>query len=159
MTVNNPGADPLSFTTALHTYFRVHDVSGAKLLGLAGCSYDDNSLAGGGKNELQEEEHVTFTAEVDRVYGSTPTEAFIVDGERVVKVLKMGFADAVVWNIGADRADALKDLAAGEWKKYVCYEAAAINKPVKLAPNATWTAGQTFTRLTAAELPREECKA
>eukprot|EP00965_Chrysotila_dentata_P249795 6209077-Pleurochrysis_carterae.AAC.8 len=28
----------------------------------------------------------------------------------------------VVWNIGAERAPGLKDLAPGEWKQYVCYE-------------------------------------
>ena len=44
--------------------------------------------------------------EVDRVYLNTPSEAFIVDepAGSALKILKMGFADAVVWNIGKERA-------------------------------------------------------
>jgi D-hexose-6-phosphate mutarotase len=34
----------------------------------------------------------------------------------------MGFPDAVVWNIGSERAGGLKDLGAGEWENYVCCE-------------------------------------
>ena len=65
----------------------------------------------------------------------------------------MGFPEAVVWNIGERRAGELKDLGPGEWKSYVCYEAATIAKPVKLAPNMSWTGGQTFTRLASSAVP------
>ena len=36
------------------------------------------------------------------MYLSAPAEAYIVDekADKAIKVLKMGFADAVVWNIG-----------------------------------------------------------
>jgi len=156
MTVSNPGTDPLSFTTALHTYFKVSDVASTKLLGLGGIKYEDNSLAGGGKETVQESAEVGFPAEVDRIYYGAPSEAYIVDGDRAIKVLKMGFADAVVWNIGAERAPGLKDLAPGEWKQYVCYEAAAIVSPIKLSPNTSWTAGQSFTRISPSDVP-EQC--
>jgi len=162
ITVRNPaaaGSDPLEFTTALHTYFRVDNLAVSRLVGLSGTSYVDNSLAGGGKEETQGDEPVAFEAEVDRVYAAAPAVAHLVDGKRAIKVLKMGFPDAVVWNIGEARASGLTDLGAGEWKGYVCYEAAAINQPVKLAPNASWTAGQTFTRMAATEVPSPECKA
>jgi len=34
-------------------------------------------------------------------------------GDKAIRILKMGFADAVVWNIGSERAGGLKDLGAG----------------------------------------------
>ena len=63
----------------------------------------------------------------------------------------MGFPDAVTWNIGAQKASSLKDLAPGEWERYVCLEAALVGKPYSLAPNASYTAGQTF--VAGSELP------
>ena len=44
----------------------------------------------------------------------------------------MGLADAVVWNIGEAKSAEMKDLGAGEWRKYVCVEAAQIGSPVKV---------------------------
>ncbi len=97
----------------------------------------------------QEEPHLTLQGEVDRVYLGAPSEAYVIDGTCAIKVLKMGLPDAVVWNIGEAKAGGLKDLAAGEWKQYVCYEAAAAGKSVMVEPKASWAAGQTFTRMGA----------
>ena len=97
----------------------------------------------------QEEPHLTLQGEVDRVYLGAPSEAYVIDGTCAIKVLKMGLPDAVVWNIGEAKAGGLKDLATGEWKRYVCFEAAAAGKSVKVGPKASWAAGQTFTRMGA----------
>ena len=48
-------------------------------------------------------------------------------------------------DIGGEKAPTFKDLAPGEWKKYVCLEAALIGKPYALAPSTSYCAGQTFT--------------
>ena len=48
----------------------------------------------------QEEKHLALEGEVDRVYLGTPAEAYVIDGARATRVLKMGLPDAVVWNIG-----------------------------------------------------------
>ena len=69
------------------------------------------------------------------------------------------FPEAVVWNIGKERAGGLKDLGAGEWEKYVCYEAATIAKPVKVAKGASWTGGQTFSKVPLSALPKPKAKA
>ena len=42
--------------------------------------------------------------------------------DRAIKVLKMGFPDAVTWNIGEAKGGGMKDLGAGEWDSYVCLE-------------------------------------
>lgn len=153
MMVLNTGAAELKFTGALHTYLRCDDVGKVKLQGLQGVTYEDNAEGKGGSKQPQDEPHLSLAGEVDRVYISSPAEAYIIDGARAVKVLKMGFPDAVVWNIGGAKSVGLKDMGAGEWKQYVCYEAAAIDKAVVVPANNSWAAGQTFTRLKSADVP------
>jgi len=155
--INTSDKETMEFTTALHTYFRCPKVADVKLLGLQGVTYEDSTKAR--EKAVQEEEELSIEGEVDRVYLNTPSEAYIVDkpNGRALKILKMGFEDAVVWNIGAERAGGLKDLGAGEWQNYVCYEAAKIGKPAKLGPKTSWTAGQTFTRLPLSALPTPSC--
>ena len=58
----------------------------------------------------------------------------------------------MTWNIGGEKAPSLKDLAAGEWAKYVCLEAALIGKPHSLVAGASFSMGQTF--VAGAELPK-----
>jgi len=154
MTVLNSGDAPMEFTTALHTYFRVPKVGAITLQGLQGLTYEDSVKAR--DKFTQEEENLPIVGEVDRVYFNAPAEAYIVDegSGKALKILKMGFADAVVWNIGDARAGGLKDLGKGEWEHYVCYEAATIGTPAKLAPKTSWTAGQTFSKLPLSALPK-----
>ncbi len=123
-----------------------------RIAGLQGIEYED--AVASGTLATQHEEELEIRGEVDRVYRGAPADAYLIDGERAVRVLKMGFPDAVVWNIGEERAPGIGDLAAGEWQRYVCYEAAAIGKPVKLAPSSSWRAGQTFFAIKASEVPR-----
>ena len=153
MMVLNTGAAELKFTGALHTYLACENVEAIKLQGLQGVTYEDNAEGKGGAKQPQDEPHLTMAGEVDRVYINNPAEAYIIDGARAVRVLKMGFPDAVVWNIGEAKSAGLKDMGAGEWRKYVCYEAAAIDKAVSVPANNSWAAGQTFTRLKSADVP------
>lgn len=155
LSVMNAGNEPLEFTTALHTYFAVDAVGAAEVRGLEGLTYDDSVAARTGLVEA--EGAVSFGGEVDRIYYGAPAEMYVVGtptdrgGGRAVRVLKMGFADAVAWNIGEARAGGLADLGPGEWAKYVCLEAALIGRPAQLAPNCSWAAGQTFTSIAAEE--------
>lgn len=153
LTVMNPGEKPLEFTTALHTYFRL-PAPGCSVRGLQGLTFEDSTK--GGALAVQEEADLPIEGEIDRVYPATPSEAYLLSGQRAIKVIKMGFPDAVVWNIGAARAPELKDLGTDEWKEYVCFEAGAIAKPVKVAPNMSWTGGQTFTSLPASDVPKPQ---
>jgi len=160
LTVINSGEKEMEFTGALHTYFAA-DPTRAVIRGLAGATYDDS--VAGTEGTQSTDDQVAFTGEVDRIYYATSKALYVVDGERAIKVLKMGFPDAVVWNIGSEKASSLKDLGEGEWSKYVCLEAAVIGKPAKLAPATSWTAGQTFSTMTAAaaavELSEAKAKA
>jgi len=149
LSVLNTGTEPLSFTAALHTYFRVADVRGVSLHGLGGLRYEDNTRANA--VETQPEGPLSIAGEVDRVYLDAPAEAHIVDGASAIKVLKLGFPDAVLWNIGERAAGGIKDLAPGEWQHYLCYEAGAVAKPATVPASASWTGGQTFSCVDACD--------
>ena len=155
LTITNPGEAPIEFTGALHTYFCAEHAGCVQAHGLEGCTFE-NSAAGGGM-ETQSTALLGFEGEVDRIYYQTPPELHLLNlsAGRHMKVLKMGFPDAVAWNIGKAKAPTLKDL--DNFEKYVCLEAGLIGKPYSLPPNASYTAGQTFTA--GVEMPKGKKKA
>jgi len=73
-------------------------VATVRVQGLQGLRYEDSTK--GSAVATQEEKHLALEGEVDRVYLGTPAEAYVIDGARATRVLKMGLPDAVVWNIG-----------------------------------------------------------
>ncbi|CAE8719613.1 unnamed protein product [Polarella glacialis] len=142
MHVVNNSDDPMTFTTALHTYFAVSDVTTVKVSGLQGLKFEDSTK--GGEVSEQADEQLMIRGEVDRVYLDTPEEMLITDGDTAISVKKSGFPDSVVWNIGEEKAAGMSDLGAGEWRRYLCVEAGAIGTPVVVEPGAAWVAEQRF---------------
>ena len=138
--VANTGDASLTFTSALHTYLRVDDVSDAAIDGLGGVRYQDNTA--GLAVSTQAEPTLRIAGEVDRVYMEAPGAITLREPARVRVVRAEGFPDAVVWNPGADRARALADLEPDGWRHFVCVEAAAVARPVTLAPGARWDGRQ-----------------
>jgi len=144
--VTNSGPEAMEFTFALHTYFAVEDVSGARVEGLQGCRYLDSLR---GRTECTEaEEAVTFGQEVDRIYLDTPSdgELRVVDGAggRAVRIRKHNLPDAVVWNPWEEKSRGMGDFGDDEYHRMVCVEAGAIQPPVRLEAGATWWARQTL---------------
>jgi glucose-6-phosphate 1-epimerase len=142
VTVTNTGGGPLSFTSALHSYFRLEDVRAAAVEGLGGTRYRDSGA--GGDERVDREERLTIAGEIDRVYLDAPDRLILRDGSRSVEILSGGFPDVVVWNPGATRAATLPDLEPDAYRRMLCIEAAAIGRPVGLVPGAAWTGRQTL---------------
>ena len=142
---HNQGAEPMTFTTALHTYFKVADASKARVEGLKGTKYLDSLK----KREKFDEtgDAVTFAEEVDRIYLATPDALQIVDptGGKTVTLAKTGLPDAVVWNPWVDKSRATGDLGDEDYKEMVCVEAAAIDTPVVVHAGETWTCRQKLS--------------
>ena len=110
MKVANTGVEPMTFTTALHTYFRCTDATAAKVTGLKGASYLDSLNERVRREEANE--FVSFNEEVDRIYLST-TDTLAVDdvaGSRSVRITKKNLPDAVVWNPWIEKSKATGDL-------------------------------------------------
>ena len=144
LSVTNEGSAPMSFTTALHTYFKVRDATAARVEGLKGTQYLDSLKARETFDETGDA--VTFSEEVDRIYLSTPDELAVVDpsGGKTVTLVKRNLPDAVVWNPWVDKSKATGDLGDEDYKEMVCVEAAAIQHPVVVAPAETWSCSQTL---------------
>lgn len=69
MTVNNTGDKDMVFTCALHTYFRVSDISKATVTGLGATGYLDS--LDNRTEKIWESDAVAFEEEVDRIYMET----------------------------------------------------------------------------------------
>jgi glucose-6-phosphate 1-epimerase len=116
--VRNTGATPFPFAAALHTYFLVDDVSSVRILGA-------------------EREELAISDKFDRVYQGVEPRLALVDGGVVLTLRQDGFADAVVWNPGAEDAAALADMADEEYRRFVCIEPARLEGPA-LRPGEAW---------------------
>ena len=154
LTVNlsavSTASETQAFGGALHTYIFVGDISQCEVFGLENAVYRD--YAGGQIQEMNpSNESITFTGEVDRVYVHsaptirlhTPVGNYLITHE--------GFNNVVVWNPGPMLGAQLVDIPEGDWRRFVCIEAAHIfdehwNR-VQLPPKQTWQ-GQQRIQLT-----------
>ena len=141
--VQNRGPAPFSFTCALHTYLRLHNVQQAQVEGLRGTRY---RLSGGNRAEtfLDEAEVLRIDREVDRIYLNAPDVVTVREPYRVLEVRKQGFADCVVWNPWAEKCALMKDMPPDGYLHMVCIEAGQIETPVELGPQESWEGVQTL---------------
>lgn len=147
LAIENTGDAPCRFTAALHTYLRIDALSGARVHGLQHLRYRDT--ANGGTEHTETTSVLAIERELDRIYFDTPATLQLTDGDRRIELNQHGFRDTVVWNPGAERAAALSDLEPGGWQRMLCIEAAAVGRPIELAPGERWQGGQDL-RLTTA---------
>lgn len=140
--VENTGASPFSFTCALHTYLRVHDVAQAEVVGLQGTLYRDAT----DRTRLRADEApvVRVTGELDRVYVHAPRTLLLREARRALSVETHDFPDVVLWNPGRKRASALPDMEPDGERAMLCIEAAVVQTPIVLATGGRWHASQTL---------------
>ena len=150
--VDNTGAEALSFTFALHTYFRVADVTRAAVRGLRGADYLDSLQARARLTEAGDT--ITFdkevrsraphdasrtharshppaaAAQVDRIYLAVPPAVQLADGaaSRLFTVATRNLPDAVVWNPWVAKAASMADFGALS-KRNACRTRCALTGP------------------------------
>lgn len=142
----NTGAEVFSFHAALHSYFRVQDLSRCRLSGLHGLTYRD---ALDQQDKLQTGDIAWGTGDLDRVYTQVPGPLTLSGTDRdggttLLQIGQAGFEDVVVWNPGAAKCAALADMPAAGWREMACVEAARIARPVTLLPGEHWHGAQTL---------------
>jgi glucose-6-phosphate 1-epimerase len=145
--VTNPASQPFEFSGALHTYFNVAEVSEAAVEGLQGAAY--MILPKSEERIVQEEAQVRFAGLVNRVYPGAPEMQVITEPGRKLQVSRSGFPDAVVWNIGAELNPTMADLEPEGYRRYICIEAAIVEKPIRLTQGQTWRGTQVIRVLPA----------
>ncbi|XP_010529629.1 PREDICTED: putative glucose-6-phosphate 1-epimerase [Tarenaya hassleriana] len=137
--VRNINSKSFSFSIAYHTYFSISDISEVRIEGLETLDYLDNLLE---KERFTEQgDALTFESEVDRVYLSSKGAVAVFDHERkrTFLVKKEGLPDVVVWNPWEKKSKTLGDLGDEEYKRMLCVDGAAIEKPITLKPGEEWT--------------------
>ncbi len=140
--VENTGSSAFSFTCALHTYLRVHDVAQAEVLGLHGARFRDS----GDRSRLRVDDSpmLRVTGELDRVYVDAPGALLLREPGRTLGVQASAFPDVVVWNPGRKRAAALPDMEPDGERSMLCVEAAAVQSPIALDAGGRWHGSQTL---------------
>jgi glucose-6-phosphate 1-epimerase len=121
LSVTNTGRQPLRYEEALHSYFRVGDVSAVRVRGLDGSHYLDKA---DGLRVKQQRGDVTIERETDRVYLDTESAVLIDDPSlgRQIRVAKTHSRATVIWNPWDGAA--LADL--DDWRGLVCVETANV---------------------------------
>lgn len=116
--IDNQGDDAFAFSSALHTYFAVPELSAVTVGGV-------------------EDAPLVMADFIDRIYQNVAGPLTISTGRDTLRLEQRGFTDAVVWNPGAADAAALADMDDEEYRQFVCVEAALID-PLTLAPGQKW---------------------
>ncbi len=142
LSVLNSGDSAFAFTAALHSYLAVEAVDTVRVLGLDRLRYRDT--AGGGVEHVESAEEVAIIGEVDRIYFDAPQELLMREPTGDLRIQQSGFSDTVVWNPGPAKAALLADLDPGGWQRFLCIEAAAVGRPVRLQPGERWVGTQTL---------------
>ena len=140
--VENLGESTFSFTAALHTYLRVHDVDDTELVGLRGTRY---RVSGDATLLTDDADRLLVRDHIDRVYVGAPRRLELRERDRTMIIEAEGFPDAVVWNPGPERAASMHDLESGDERRFVCVEAAVVQTPVTLGAGRRWSGTQTLT--------------
>ena len=132
---------------ALHSYFNVGDVAQISMPGLMGLSYIDKLRAG---ERLPQRAPLVINEAIDRIYLDPPQSIEINDPvlNRQVQVRSWGNTELVVWNPGAEGAQAMLDFDDAGYSEMVCVEPAiAADNSLLLMPGGTHTVGQEITSI------------
>jgi D-hexose-6-phosphate mutarotase len=145
--VTNRSMSDIRFDEALHTYLAVGDVRKIAIAGLEDCEYVDK-VDGGARKRLGAES-LRLTGETDRVFVDTSEACRLFEpGRPDVLVGKEGSLSTVVWNPWETKAEAMSDLAGGQWPGMVCIETVnALENAVTLSPGASHTMKAIVERL------------
>jgi D-hexose-6-phosphate mutarotase len=118
---HNNSKQSITISQALHTYFKVGDISKVYLHGLDGSEYLDKP---DNFNRKEQSGPVTINEEVDRIYLDTTNDCVIEDKalNRNIIIIKCGSHSTVVWNPGKEVADKMGDLGEEGYKQMLCVE-------------------------------------
>jgi glucose-6-phosphate 1-epimerase len=130
--VTNTGGSAFSWTGGLHPYFAVQDVRHCQLTGLAGLAVSDRyDLA---RREQDQELSGQGTQPLECLYDGCPALTLFTGTHRLT-LEATGFDQWMVWNPGESGGQALPDLPAQDWSRFLCVEPVRVARPVVLGPS------------------------
>ena len=145
LATHNTDRASFPLTEALHTYFRVSDISHVSVTGLEGRTYLDKI---DGFTRKTQSGPIAIAGEVDRIYLGDTSAITLRDAGSGRRILIEGCSSrsAVVWNPWAAKTARLGDMGSPDaFRQMICIETAnAGNDIVTLAPGETHTLGVTY---------------
>jgi len=107
-------------TQALHSYFKLSDISNAVVKGLENkpCF---NALTN--ETNIQNGE-ITFNQEFDKVFQKVDSELILQDREKTISINNEGSSSVVVWNPWIDKCKRMSAMKDDAYKEFVCIESA-----------------------------------
>lgn len=145
LTIENCGATAFSCEHALHTYFGVGAVDTASVHGLEGVTCAE--FAKEPEVNWDQRAPLRFRAETDRVFQDVPAriELRAPALARTTTLTTSGARSAIVWNPWPNKTARLAQMAADDWRSFVCIESANVKeRAVTLAPGASHTLALTI---------------
>ncbi len=146
----NTGTGTVSFTQALHNYFKVSDATQVSVSGLDGLTYLDK-FENYATPRVQQGDWTLRDprdpGRSDRIYTQAGGRYLLKDPglKRSIEITTQGSRTLVAWNPGEAGAAKMADVGKG-WRDYVCLEAANAGPDViTLAPGAQHVLQQTFS--------------
>ena len=130
----NTGTTPFRFEEALHTYNRIANIKDARIQGLDGVNYLDNTDS---NKEKTQRGDVIISSPTDSAYCDTQNEVDLLDANKMrrIRLRKQHSLSTVVWNPWSQGAAGLQDLGDGEWRQFLCVESSNIlDAAIDLAP-------------------------
>ena len=123
LVTHNTGNDSITISQALHSYFRVGDITSVSVLGLDGINYIDKANDSARKTQAGP---LTISSEVDRIYTDTSGDLSIDDAslERKISIASSGCSTVVVWNPWTEIAASMADLDDDDYLQMLCVETA-----------------------------------
>ena len=146
LTIKNTDSKPFSFTGALHSYFKINQLSKSSINGLKDLKYWDNNGSNFTDRKTESNSSLTFNDAIDRVYFKLNTPINFNNGIETLTIAHEGFDDCVIWNPCIEDAKKMRDFSDEEYNQMLCIEAAQVDQPIELMPNEVWTGTQTISQ-------------
>jgi len=132
MHTKNCSQKQMMLTQALHTYFRVDDITKVKISGLEGIGFVDTL-----DNTIKKEsEPIVIDKEIDRVYLGTKEKHIVLeDGSKKLSIDAKGSDSCIVWNPWIEKCAKMSAMQPEAYREFVCIESAnAFDDARYLAP-------------------------
>jgi glucose-6-phosphate 1-epimerase len=143
LSTENSGELASAISCAMHSYFRIGDISQVQVEGLDGIEYLDKTKS---FEHFVQNGDITVGEETDRVYLHTPHTVKVIDKalNRVIEIDQHGAENMVVWNPW-DKAQALSDMPDSDYQHFICVETAnAIANGTVVAPGSLHETSVTY---------------
>jgi len=117
----NKGAEAVTISQALHSYFAVSDISQVAVKGLEYCQFID---ALDDWQRKVEANPISIDAEIDRIYQNTKPACSLEDNgwQRRINIETTNSQSTVVWNPWIDKSARLGDMGEGGYLNMLCIE-------------------------------------